>query len=416
MQFEEFQLDPSLLESLKAMGHKSPTTIQRMTIPLAMEARDILARAPTGTGKTASFLLPALQHLIDFPRRRQGQARVLVLTPTRELASQIHRYACHLATHLELDIKLITGGVPYGPQEEMLRGNVDILVATPGRLLEYLDKGKFTAEMVEVLVIDEADRMLDMGFGEVVKTLSKEARDRKQAMLFSATLEGGGVGSFARELLNEPVFVESEPPRSEKAKIHQWIHLADDKNHKFALLCHLLKQEDVKRAIVFCKTRDIVASLEGQLQQAGIVCAFMRGDMDQKKRFQALGRFTKGEVNVLLATDVAARGIDIDDITHVINFDMPRSADVYVHRIGRTGRAGAKGTAISLVEAHDMQVLGKVERYIEQPLKRRVIEELRPKHKEAKVPGKKKVKGKDAKAKPKKPKKPKKPAEKAAKV
>ncbi len=396
MQFEDFQLDPALLESLKAMGHTSPTTIQRMTVPLAMEARDILARAPTGTGKTASFLLPALQHLIDFPRRRPGQARVLILTPTRELASQVHRYACHLATDLELDIKIITGGVPYQPQEAMLKQNVDILVATPGRLLEYLDKGLFSAELVETLVIDEADRMLDMGFGDVVKTLAVEAQGRKQALLFSATLEGGGVGAFARELLNDPVFVESEPPRSEKAKIHQWIHLADDKNHKFALLCHLLKQEDVTRAIVFCKTREVVASLDGMLQQEGIACAFMRGDMDQKKRFQALGRFTKGEVNVLLATDVAARGIDIDDISHVINFDMPRSADTYVHRIGRTGRAGAKGTAISLVEAHDMRILGKIERYTEQSLKRRVIEGLRPKHKEAKVPTKKKVKTKDA--------------------
>ncbi|MCH4294875.1 ATP-dependent RNA helicase SrmB [Shewanella sp. 3B26] len=403
MQFEDFQLDPALLESLKAMGHESPTTIQRMTVPLAMEARDILARAPTGTGKTASFLLPALQHLIDFPRRRAGQARVLILTPTRELASQVHRYACHLATDLELDIKIITGGVPYQPQEAMLKQNVDILVATPGRLLEYLDKGLFSAELVETLIIDEADRMLDMGFGDVVKTLALEAQGRKQALLFSATLEGGGVGAFARELLNDPVFVESEPPRSEKAKIHQWIHLADDKNHKFALLCHLLKQEEVTRAIVFCKTREVVASLDGMLQQEGIACAFMRGDMDQKKRFQALGRFTKGEVNVLLATDVAARGIDIDDISHVINFDMPRSADTYVHRIGRTGRAGAKGTAISLVEAHDMRILGKIERYTEQSLKRRVIEGLRPKHKEAKVPGKKKVKAKDGKAK--KPKK-----------
>ncbi|WP_372872011.1 ATP-dependent RNA helicase SrmB [Shewanella sp.] len=403
MQFEDFQLDTALLESLKAMGHESPTTVQRMTVPLALEARDILARAPTGTGKTASFLLPALQHLIDFPRRRPGQARVLILTPTRELASQVHRYACHLATDLELDIKIITGGVPYQPQEAMLKQNVDILVATPGRLLEYLDKGLFSAELVETLVIDEADRMLDMGFGDVVKTLALEAQGRKQAMLFSATLEGGGVGAFARELLNDPVFVESEPPRSEKAKIHQWIHLADDKNHKFALLCHLLKQEEVTRAIVFCKTREVVASLDGLLQQEGIACAFMRGDMDQKKRFQALGRFTKGEVNVLLATDVAARGIDIDDISHVINFDMPRSADTYVHRIGRTGRAGAKGTAISLVEAHDMRILGKIERYTEQSLKRRVIEGLRPKHKEAKVPGKKKVKAKDTKAK--KPKK-----------
>ncbi|GGQ19846.1 ATP-dependent RNA helicase SrmB [Shewanella litoralis] len=402
MQFEDFQLDPSLLESLKAMGHNTPTTIQQQTIPLAMDQRDILARAPTGTGKTASFLLPALQHLIDFPRRFEGQARILVLTPTRELASQIHRYACHLATGLELNIAIITGGVPYGPQEEALEDNVDLLIATPGRLMEYLDKDKFDATEVEILIIDEADRMLDMGFSSVVQTIAIEAQGRKQNMLFSATLEGNGVNRFARELLNDPVVVDVESPRSEKAKVHQWIHLADDNAHKFALLCHILRQENVKRTIVFVKTREIVASLEGLLLKANIPCAFMRGDMEQKKRFQALGKFSKGEVNVLLATDVAARGIDVDDITHVINFDMPRSADAYVHRIGRTARAGAKGTAISLVEAHDMRIVSKIERYIELPLKRRVIEELRPKHKEAKVPGKKKANAKDAKVKSKK--------------
>jgi ATP-dependent RNA helicase SrmB len=215
--------------------------------------------------------------------------------------------------------------------------------------------------------------------------------------LFSATLEGSGVERFARDLLKDPVTIDVEAPRSEKAKIHQWAHLADDKDHKFALLCNILRQEQVKRTIVFVKTREAVASLEGLLLKANIPCAFMRGDMEQKKRFQALGRFTKGEVNVLLATDVAARGIDVDDITHVINFDMPRSADTYVHRIGRTGRAGAKGTAISLMEAHDVRIVGKIERYIEQTLKRRVIEELRPKHKEAKVPGKKKANAKDPK-------------------
>ncbi|MCD8551202.1 MAG: ATP-dependent RNA helicase SrmB [Shewanella xiamenensis] len=392
MHLKNFQLDPSLLESLKAMGHNTPTTIQQETLPHALEQRDILARAPTGTGKTASFLLPALQHLIDFPRRYSGQARVLILTPTRELASQIHRYACHLATDQGLNIAIITGGVPYAPQEEALKGNIDILVATPGRLMEYLDKGKFSAESVDILIIDEADRMLDMGFSAVVKAIALEAQGRKQNMLFSATLEGSGVIRFAREVLNDPIEIDVDAPRKEKAKIHQWIHLADDKDHKFALLCHLLKQEEVKRAIVFVKTRDVVSSLEGQLLQAGIPCAFMRGDMEQKKRFQALSRFTKGEVNVLLATDVAARGIDIDDITHVINFDMPRSADTYIHRIGRTGRAGAKGTAISLAEAHDMRIVGKIERYIEQPLKRRIIEELRPKHKEARVPSKKKAK------------------------
>ncbi|WP_076540837.1 ATP-dependent RNA helicase SrmB [Shewanella sp. UCD-KL21] len=396
MLFEDFDLDPMLLDSLKAMGHLTPTTVQQQTLPMAMEQRDILAKAPTGTGKTASFLLPALQHLIDFPRRFNGQARVLVLTPTRELASQIHRYACHLATDLDLDIGIITGGVPYGPQEEQLEDNVDLLIATPGRLVEYLDKGQFEATEVEILIIDEADRMLDMGFSSVVETIAIEAQGRKQNMLFSATLEGSGVSRFAQVLLNDPVTIDVDSPRSEKAKIHQWAHLADNQAHKFALLCNILQQESVKRTIVFVKTREIVASLEGLLLKAGIPCAFLRGDMEQKKRFQALSKFSKGEVNILLATDVAARGIDIEGITHVINFDMPRSADAYVHRIGRTARAGAKGTAISLIEAHDMRIVNKIERYIEQPLKRRYIDGLRPTHKEAKVPGKKKDKVKIA--------------------
>ncbi|MCL1076939.1 ATP-dependent RNA helicase SrmB [Parashewanella spongiae] len=408
MLFEEFDLDHDLLDALKYMGHESATTVQQQTIPAALEQRDILAMAPTGTGKTASFLLPALQHLIDFPRRFPGPARVLILSPTRELASQIHRYATHLATELDLSIGIITGGVPYGPQEEMLEVGHDVLVATPGRLLEYLDKGKFSAEAVEVLIIDEADRMLDMGFSSVVKSIATEAQGRKQNMLFSATLETGGVKRFAEELLINPLNVTIESPRSEKAKVHQWVHLADNKKHKFDLLCHLLNSEEVERAIVFVKTREGLASLEGHLQQAGISSAFMRGDMEQKKRFQALGRFTKGEVNVLLCTDVAARGIDVEGITHVINYDMPRTSDIYVHRIGRTARAGAKGTAISLVEAHDVRILAKIERYIEQKLKRRVIETLRPKNKEAKAPAKKKNKEKikaKAKAKKKKSKK-----------
>ncbi|KPZ69783.1 MULTISPECIES: ATP-dependent RNA helicase SrmB [Shewanella] len=408
MLFEDFDLDPRLLDSLKAMGHLSPTTVQQQTLPMAMEQRDILAKAPTGTGKTASFLLPALQHLIDFPRRFNGQARILILTPTRELASQIHRYASHLATDLDLDIGIITGGVPYGPQEEQLEENIDLLIATPGRLMEYLDKGQFEATEVEMLIIDEADRMLDMGFSSVVETIAIEAQGRKQNMLFSATLEGSGVARFAHVLLEDPVTIDVDSPRSEKAKIHQWIHLADNNAHKFALLCNLLQQESVKRTIVFVKTREVVASLEGLLLKAGIPCAFLRGDMEQKKRFQALSKFSKGDVNILLATDVAARGIDIDGITHVINFDMPRSADAYVHRIGRTARAGAKGTAISLVEAHDMRIVSKIERYIEQPLKRRFIDGLRPTHKEAKVPGKKKDKNKSAAKKSKKPKKKKK--------
>ena len=238
-------------------------------------------------------------------------------------------------------------------------------------------------------MLDEADRMLDMGFAETINRIVGEARWRKQTMLFSATLEGSGVLKFSKELLEEPAFLESNPSRKEKAKIHQWIHLADNKHHKFELLCALLKQEDVKRAVVFANKRETVQYLSGKLYAEELPCAWLEGKMAQDKRNNAVERVRNGAVGVLVATDVAARGLDIDDVTHVINFDMPRKADIYIHRIGRTGRAGNKGTAISLVEAHDMAVIGKIERYIDEKLPRRVIDGLRPEHKEARVPMKK---------------------------
>jgi ATP-dependent RNA helicase SrmB len=245
------------------------------------------------------------------------------------------------------------------------------------------------------LVLDEADRMLDMGFAQSINRIAGEARWRKQTMLFSATLEGGGVIRFAKELQNEAVFLESNPSRKEKAKIHQWIHLADDKEHKFQLLCHILKQEEVERAVVFANKRETVQYLSGKLQSEELANAWLEGEMPQDKRNNAIERVRSGQVNILVATDVAARGLDIDDITHVINFDLPRKADIYLHRIGRTGRAGNKGTAISLAEAHDMTSVAKIERYMDERLRRRVIEELRPKNKEARVPQKKpKVKAK----------------------
>jgi len=221
-----------------------------------------------------------------------------------------------------------------------------------------------------------------------------EARRRRQTFLFSATLEGLNLERFAERALKEPEQIEAVPSRKEKAKILQWLHLADDNVHKLALLTHILKQEDATKAIVFVKTRERLASLTGQLESAGIKCCWLQGEMPQDKRLQAVQRFSKGQVPVLIATDIAARGLDIDDISHVINYDMPRSADTYVHRIGRTGRAGKKGTAISLIEAHDMAMVAKVERYTEQKLKRRVIDSLRPKHKAAKIGSKKKKPGK----------------------
>lgn len=383
--FAQFDLDQALLGAIQDLGYKKPTSIQELVIPPAMTGKDILASAPTGTGKTAAFLLPIAQHLLDYPRTKPGFPRVLILTPTRELALQISEDATDITKYTSIKTGLITGGVNYGSHKDILTATTDILVATPGRLLEYIENEQFDAREIEILVLDEADRMLDMGFSETINRIVGEARWRKQTLLFSATLEGAGVNKFAKELLNEPVYLESNPSRKEKAKIHQWLHLADDKEHKLKLLFNVLKQEEVKRAVVFANKRETVQTLTGKLFAAELPCAWLEGTMAQDKRNSAIAKFKEGKVRILVATDVAARGLDIEEITHVINFDMPRTADIHVHRIGRTGRAGNKGTAISLVEAHDMVVIGKIERYMKERFARRVIEELRPKNKEAKV-------------------------------
>lgn len=387
--FEQFDLDSELLAAVKELGYKKPTSIQELVIPEAMASKDILASAPTGTGKTAAFLLPIAQHLLDYPRTKPGFPRVLILTPTRELAMQIGEDSEQITRLTNIKTGVITGGVNYGSHSDILTNTTDILVATPGRLLEYIENEQFDAREIEILVLDEADRMLDMGFRETINRIVGEARWRKQTMLFSATLEGAGVIRFAKDVLTEPAFLESNPSRKEKAKIHQWLHLADSAQHKLSLLINILKQDDVERTVVFANKRETVQFLSGKLYAEELPCVWLEGKMPQDKRNKAIERFKNGEIKVLVATDVAARGLDIDDISHVINFDMPRKVDIHIHRIGRTGRAGLKGTAISLVEAHDMAVIGKIERYQNERLQRRVIEELRPKNKEARVASKK---------------------------
>ena len=406
MTFEELELDEALCHAAADMGFDTPTSIQELVIPHALDGRDILASAPTGTGKTAAFLLPACQFLLDYPRRQPGATRILILTPTRELALQVYEQALAITKHTQIVCGVITGGINYGTDKETLSKNLDILVATPGRLLEHIEKEAADCRDIECLILDEADRMLDMGFSTVVNQIAAEARWRKQNLLFSATLEGKGVKTFAHDILNNPEVIEANPSRKEKNKIHQWYHLADDMNHKQALLVNILKQETTTSAVVFVKTRERLQMLKDFLASKDIPVCWLQGEMPQDKRIAALARFKSGEVPILLATDVAARGIDVPNVSHVINFDMPRKADVYVHRIGRTGRAGAKGTAISLVEAHDFDMVAKTARYMGEPLKARVIDELRPKNKTPKIgPKKKKVKAKDkakAKAKSKK--------------
>ncbi|MBS9443339.1 ATP-dependent RNA helicase SrmB [Photorhabdus heterorhabditis] len=376
--FSELDLDERLLDALNSKGYSRPTAIQAAAIPAAMDGRDVLGSAPTGTGKTAAYLLPVLQHLLDFPRKKSGPPRVLILTPTRELAMQVADQAKELATHTHLDIATITGGVAYMNHAEVFSENQDIVVATTGRLLQYIKEENFDCRAIETLILDEADRMLDMGFANDIETIAGETRWRKQTMLFSATLEGEAIRDFAERLLEDPVEIDAESSRRERKKIQQFYYRADDLTHKTALLCHLLKQPDVTKSIIFVRKRERVHELVDELRRAGIKAWLLEGEMVQAKRTEAVKRLNDGSVNVLVATDVASRGLDIDDISHVFNFDLPRTADVYLHRIGRTARAGRKGTAITLVEAHDHLLLGKISRYLNEPLKSRIVDELRP--------------------------------------
>ena len=304
--FSELELDESLLEALQDKGFTRPTAIQAAAIPPALDGRDVLGSAPTGTGKTAAYLLPALQHLLDFPRKKSGPPRILILTPTRELAMQVADHARELAKHTHLDIATITGGVAYMNHAEVFSENQDIVVATTGRLLQYIKEENFDCRAVETLILDEADRMLDMGFAQDIEHIAGETRWRKQTLLFSATLEGDAIQDFAERLLEDPVEVSANPSTRERKKIHQWYYRADDLEHKTALLVHLLKQPEATRSIVFVRKRERVHELANWLREAGINNCYLEGEMVQGKRNEAIKRLTEGRVNVLVATDVAA--------------------------------------------------------------------------------------------------------------
>lgn len=379
--FEDFDLDPSLLKALQKKGYTRPSCIQQEAIPAAMEQQDILGSAPTGTGKTAAFLLPALQHLLDYPRRKPGPPRILVLTPTRELAMQVAEQAEELAQFTHLSIATITGGVAYQNHGEVFNKNQDLVVATPGRLLQYIKEENFDCRSVEILIFDEADRMLQMGFGQDAEKIAAETRWRQQTMLFSATLEGELLVDFAQRLLEDPMQVDAEPSRRERKKIQQWYYHADSQEHKVKLLARFIEQEQVSRGIVFVRRREDARELSEILRKRGIRSTYLEGEMAQTQRNNAIDKLKNQVVTLLVATDVAARGIDIDDVSHIMNFDLPYSADTYLHRIGRTARAGKKGVAISFVEAHDYKLLGKIKRYTEEVLKARIIEGLEPRTK-----------------------------------
>lgn len=378
--FETLNLHPKLMQAVVANRYSIPTEIQQKAIPEVLNGRDLIASAETGAGKTVAFVLPALQRLMNAPpANTNGRGpRVLILTPTRELAGQINETIANMCKFANFRFGTITGGVPYPPQENLLRRPLDLLVATPGRLMDHMERGRVDFSRLEMFILDEADRMLDMGFVKDMEHIANALPTEHQTLLFSATLEGS-VQRISKQFLKNPVVIQLAAATKRHALISQRVHIVDDFNHKCALLNHVLVEPGMWQAIVFTGTKRSADELADDLSRQGITCAALHGDMKQSKRARTLERMHRGQLKVLVATDVAARGLDVKKLSHVINFDMPRSPEDYVHRIGRTGRCGEKGIAVSLVGPKDVGLLGQIERFTGQKLERKVIEGLEPK-------------------------------------
>jgi superfamily II DNA/RNA helicase len=370
---------PKLQQAIKALGYKIPTEIQKLAIPEVINGKDLMASAETGAGKTVAFGLPALQRLISNPPIKEGRGpRVLILTPTRELASQITDSIAALSKFANFRFGIITGGVAYHGQERLLAGPFDVLIATPGRLMDHMSyRNRVDFSRLEMFILDEADRMLDMGFKKDIEHIASALPTKRQTLLFSATLEGE-VQVVARKFLKDPVCLQLASSTKKHTLISQRVHLVDNWNHKRALLSHILEEADMWQAIVFTATKRGADDLVEELSSQGVVCAALHGDMKQSKRSRTLEQMHRGRLRVLVATDVAARGLDVKKLTHVVNFDLPRTGEDYVHRIGRTGRCGEKGTAISLVGPKDGALLAQIERFTAQKLERQVIPGFEP--------------------------------------
>jgi len=378
MSFQELQLAAPINKAIAACGYTEPTPIQAKAIPEILAGNDVLASAQTGTGKTAAFMLPMLERLSEVKPGKKGAPRVLVLTPTRELAAQITDATRNYGKFLKVRSTVILGGCAYGPQFRDLGRSIDLVVGTPGRLIDHLERGSLDLSRLEVLILDEADRMLDMGFKADMEKIIAAAPVERQTLMFTATLDRT-MENLAGKLLNNPVRVEIAGKRVTHENIAQHLHVTDDVRHKKKLLSHLLKDRNVSRAIVFSATKRGADRLARELSDDGHRAAALHGDMSQGARNRVVKGLRQGRVNLLVATDVAARGLDVNGISHVINFDLPQVAEDYVHRIGRTGRAGASGIAISLCNAGDeASRLWQIERYIGHSLPQQVVEGLEP--------------------------------------
>jgi superfamily II DNA/RNA helicase len=379
--FEQLHLNGALLRAIKARGYTTPTDIQREAIPAVLAGSDLLASAQTGTGKTAAFVLPALQRLTQPPSRNGRGPRVLILTPTRELATQVTESIQGLGRFLRLKSATIVGGVPYPPQLRALERNLDLLVATPGRLLDHMENRRVDFSRVEILVLDEADRMLDLGFVDAVRTIASAISSAHQTLLFSATLEGR-VLAIAADLLHEPKEVRLSTVVDRHIGIEQCVHQADDLAHKERLLDHWIAREELTQALIFTATKRDADRLAKNLAARGHASAALHGDLPQRARDRIVDRMRAQRLRLLVATDVASRGLDIRSLSHVINYDLPMVAEDYIHRIGRTGRAGATGTAISFVGPGDWARLAGIERLTGARLVREIIPGLEPLHQE----------------------------------
>ena len=368
--FRSFGLDPQLIRATEELGFSKPTPIQQDSIPPAMQGRDVLACAMTGSGKTAAFLLPILQQLQSKPR---GTTRALILTPTRELAAQIEEHLRELAKHTKIRGAAIFGGVGMGPQEQAFRRGVDIIIATPGRLLDHFQYPYARLEGLEILVLDEADRMLDMGFlPDIRRVLRHLPKTPRQTLFFSATMPPP-ILQLTKEMLQSPATINLERKQAPATGITQALYPVPQ-DLKVALLVELLRRDEIGNVIVFCRTKHRSNRLADQLEKRGISAAKIHGNRSQNQRTEALAGFKSGQFRVLVATDIVARGIDVEALDHVVNFDVPNVPEDYIHRVGRTARAEATGDAFTFVSPEEEGDVRAIERAIGNKLPRRIVQ------------------------------------------
>ncbi|EJD6082142.1 MULTISPECIES: ATP-dependent RNA helicase RhlE [Providencia] len=376
--FSDLALNEEILLAINELGYESPTPIQQQAIPAVLAGSDLLASAQTGTGKTAGFTLPILQKLVTTPRAGNNRKpiRALILTPTRELAAQVAENVKEYSRHLRIRSFVVFGGVSINPQMMKLRGGVDILIATPGRLLDLAHQNAVDLSQVEVFVLDEADRMLDMGFIHDIRRVINKLPKKRQNLLFSATFSDE-IKQLANKLLNNPVTIEVAPRNSASEQITQYVHLVD-KKRKSELLSFMIGRENWQQVLVFTRTKHGANRLAEHLNKDGIKAAAIHGNKSQGARTRALADFKSGDIRVLVATDIAARGLDIEQLPYVVNFELPNVAEDYVHRIGRTGRAEATGMAVSLVCIDEAKLLKDIEKLLKKPIPRMSVEGYEP--------------------------------------